>query len=395
MKKFFYLFVAALALAACNENEPNIHYPEGAIHGLFSVSATQQVAFSRGNLQYNTKMSLYLFATNQWDIIGTDNVSDGWPGSVIDLFGWGTGTNPTNFSTMNADYPTFTDWGVKGILYGGSTANMWRTLTKDEWVYLFFGRPDADKLFSVGIINGVKGVILLPDNWKGNKFTDPAKSLNNYGTYYATDKGDMFYFHTYDGEAWTAMEKAGAVFLPCAGIRLGSNAPTLSTSIYWSATPFGETQAYDFLISSNSLEPQRYDARYAGLAVRLVKDLTKEDISPDPNRPKAPTGLTVQKVEREQGNGWIDHFNLSWEPVEGAKTYKVYRTLKLYGTREHEANHVIATVTETNFQDNLFDSNDWDNKNMMYFIYTVTAVSSNGSESDPSEEVSAVWERGV
>ena len=61
-------------------------------------------------------------------------------GQRIDLFGWGTGANPTKNSADYNDYSTFTDSGTNPITNGGNQANMWRTLTNDEWNYLFNAR---------------------------------------------------------------------------------------------------------------------------------------------------------------------------------------------------------------------------------------------------------------
>lgn len=44
--------------------------PEGALNGLFSVSATKKVYFSKGNLQYQASTNTWRFATNQWDFVG-------------------------------------------------------------------------------------------------------------------------------------------------------------------------------------------------------------------------------------------------------------------------------------------------------------------------------------
>ena len=79
--------------------------------GVFSVSETLQVMFSPGNLQFNaaegthecadgtSRQGTWRFADNQWDYIGSANLNisstyDGW----TDLFGWGTGNNPTLYS---------------------------------------------------------------------------------------------------------------------------------------------------------------------------------------------------------------------------------------------------------------------------------------------------------
>lgn len=62
--------------------------------------------------------------------------------SWIDLFGWGTGNNPTQSSANIGDYSDFADWGlVNAIRNGGNETGLWRTLTKDEWAYLFYGAP--------------------------------------------------------------------------------------------------------------------------------------------------------------------------------------------------------------------------------------------------------------
>ena len=120
---------------------------DGVLNGAFSVSANTQVYFSQGNLQYQASTDIWRFAEHQWDIVGSDNSNisasySGW----IDLLGWGTGGNPTLASTDYNDYITFTDWGVNAISNGGNAANQWRTLTKDEWIYLFYGRTNAATL---------------------------------------------------------------------------------------------------------------------------------------------------------------------------------------------------------------------------------------------------------
>lgn len=57
----------------------------------FTVSADgKQIAFSQGNLQcagVKTGNYVWSFAANQYDMIGTDNVSSGALADKIDLFG--------------------------------------------------------------------------------------------------------------------------------------------------------------------------------------------------------------------------------------------------------------------------------------------------------------------
>ncbi len=125
----------------------------------FSVAANRPVRFSQGNLQYRASTGTWRFAPNQWEMRGEENNQrgedySGW----IDLFCWGaTGYNgrlpyvvPTSSEGFrqgdiaNTDY----DWGhYLPIANGGNQANRWRTLTGEEWTYLFRGRPQAERLF--------------------------------------------------------------------------------------------------------------------------------------------------------------------------------------------------------------------------------------------------------
>ena len=249
--------------------------PEGAIKGKFSVGENKKVQFSQGNLQYQASTETWRFALHQWDFAG-DADKDGW----IDLFGWGTGDDPTKNTGKEEDFADFTDWGDNAISNGGNTAKLWRTLKMDEWVYLFFKRTDAAHLFGMGTVNGVNGVILLPDNWSGEKFTDTENGLTDedgdYGECYYNSKGTYVAFnHSYEGEAWSAMEKAGAVFFPAAGFRSTTKYYFIGTQgMYWSKTPHEKAdQRYNFGFSEKYLWPQTYGRCKSGLSVRLVHDV--------------------------------------------------------------------------------------------------------------------------
>ena len=209
MRKILLLLAAIVSL--------NLMATEGALNGKFTINAQgDQIVFSQGNLQY---VGTWQFAENQWDFIGVGQADDN-----RDLFGWGTGDAPNKVSEDAADYATFTDWGVNPITNGGNTANLWRTLTKDEWRYLFDTRANAMELYGVGIIQTtlqgyIHGAILLPDNWtlpEGVTFASASAKgyeLNSeeYDGYYqlGTDWTD----NEYTLEQWAAMESAGAVFL--------------------------------------------------------------------------------------------------------------------------------------------------------------------------------------
>lgn len=279
MKKVVFFAVVVLGMLACSEqNGPsNPIAKNGALSGKFSVSESKQVQFSQGNLQYQASTQTWRFAEKQYDLIGYDNsnISDSYSG-WIDLFGWGTGNNPTNTSKSNSDYSTFVDWGENAISNGGNDANLWRTLTKDELKYLFGTRKNAAALFGLGKVDSVKGTIILPDNWstpRGVSFTpNTSKGLKDNGGSFFNQKYDNYSHNTYSVEEWSIMESAGAVFLPAAGYRSGTSTNNINaTGDYWSATPDDANNARSIYFYSDSFQPCSYDQRYLGQSVRLVR----------------------------------------------------------------------------------------------------------------------------
>ena len=251
--------------------------------GTFSVSADKQVTFSKGNLQYTQSTNTWSFAEHQYDYIGTDNVTGGSVSSdqygdsksgtgladKIDLFGWST--SATNFgvstSTDDNDYSgSFVDWGTNTI--GLDAPNTWRTLTDNEWNYLRYNRTNADDLVGVAQVNGVNGLVFLPDNWTcPSGVTFKSGFHNNYGVeYYAA-------YQTFTADQWSTLESAGAVFLPAAGDRRGTNVNYVQNyGNYWSATEYDGYGAYYLNFGSDAAGMYLY-SRPSGLSVRLVKDL--------------------------------------------------------------------------------------------------------------------------
>lgn len=240
--------------------EPETPSNKGALNGIFSVSETKQVQFSQGNLQYQASTGTWRFAEHQYDTIGGYNnyisdTYDGW----IDLFGWGTGTNPTK--TDNTGYSTFEDWGNNPISNGGNQAGMWRTLSYEEINYLFNTRSNAQSLRSHATVGGLAGYILLPDD-----FVLPNGLSWNSGVYdYANN--------IYDTAQWAQMESAGAVFLPITGIRasFGVGSPIGKNGQYWTSTESNEYYSYKLYFHPTDVTIYGGNRNY-GLAVRLVKD---------------------------------------------------------------------------------------------------------------------------
>lgn len=267
-------------------------FPDGILPGVFSVSADKQVQFSRGNLQYTQSTNTWSFAAQQYEFIGTDNVTggsvshdasgDSKSGTAladkIDLFGWSGSTATAKWgisiSEKEADYSgIFVDWGSN--IGDGKT---WYTMTYDQWKYLINGRKNADNLKGIARINlnadgnrFANGLILLPDNWQqptGVTFQSGIADEHNSGQAYANHQ-------TFTLSEWQTMEVAGAVFLPASGTRFGTNIAWVETvGLYWSATRSNENHAYYFFFSSDDVSMSVYYFRrlYRGHAVRLIRN---------------------------------------------------------------------------------------------------------------------------
>ena len=236
----------------------------------FSISATKQVTFSPGNLQYHPWNDQWRFATSQTECMGSDNsyissTYNGW----IDLFGWSTSANNFGVSTStdyDDYYGSFVDWGTNKI--GSDAPNTWRTLTYDEWYYLRYNRTNANDLVGVAQVNGVNGLIFLPDNW-----TCPVGITFKSGFHSSRGSSYFAFYQTFNEDQWTQLEAAGAVFLPVAGYRFGSNVHDVQYyGNYWSATEYDSGSAYFFDFRSDEAG-MIGDGRVLGQSVRLVKDL--------------------------------------------------------------------------------------------------------------------------
>ena len=276
-------------------NSLNFTPNAGRLNGLFSVSPTKQVYFSQGNLQFQASTGTWCLAPNQYNYVGSanSNISSTYSG-WIDLFGWGTsGWNsgavcyqPWSTSESYSDYYPGSlgtnsligdyaeaDWAYhNAICNGGNAIHIWRTLTMTEWHYLIFSRTDADAKRGPGNINGVGGLIILPDSWimpSGCSFTSG----------YDVHRWDgSWNDNSYTLAQWAQMEAAGAVFLPASGVRDGIRVYNQNvTGDYWLSTcSYFEEQEwpecasiidfYDFAVVDNN------SSKYAGLSVRPVRD---------------------------------------------------------------------------------------------------------------------------
>ena len=279
--------------------------PEGALPGKFTINAGgSQVRFSKGNLQAVFASAgssrTWQFATNQWDYIGSDaaNTSINGSGSVsvagtVDLFGWvGTSSYNNNYGIWNnttansygntKNESLKNDWGHNAITNGGNTADMWRTLTREEWGYMLSTRSGATVKGSNNVrfakatirtdATGVKGLLLFPD---GATFDASEASWG------VLDDGYENYTTTCTAAQWTALEAKGCVFLPAAGNRTGTTVSDAgSAGAYWTATgsdsKASDTYPYSYRVYFGQTSwgnPQYYSQQQKtyGHSVRLVR----------------------------------------------------------------------------------------------------------------------------
>jgi hypothetical protein len=171
--------------------------------------------------------------------------------------GYGYGpTDGTNYNyDLTGDYAN-ADWGVyNAISNGGNTPNQWRTLTQPEWEYIIFSRNTSSGIrYAKGIVNGVNGVILLPDNWTASVY-----ALN-----YTNKSNAPFNTNEITAESWAMMENNGAVFLPAAGSRVAPG-----YGCYWSTSYFSDSQSYNVYFEGLNLCFMD-ERRNFGNSVRLV-----------------------------------------------------------------------------------------------------------------------------
>lgn len=214
--------------------------PKDAVQGIFSVSESRKVAFSKGNLKYDKSADKWGFYDQQYDF------EKRYTGNSISLFTWGynesksiipDGTDGDNVSRTSGDLLQSEDWG--SLIGDGST---WRTLTKDEWDYLL--KHHTYKWIKV--LN-TEGAAIFPKNFNGT-IKDEYSSLKE-------------------------LDEAGVVFLPAAGYREGSTLiENQSFGDYWTSTAKNGTESYYACLLHSIGKVESYQ-RSRGLSVRLVTDI--------------------------------------------------------------------------------------------------------------------------
>lgn len=274
-----------------------------------STIITKMVRFSKGNLQYNPNADSWRFAEHQYDMCVNANdmqtyymvltvddeylfltseqfsqldedqilysqeyeylaydISsmytpdyDGW----IDMFGWGTWGDGNIPYLTSSDYNDY-QWEEFTVLLDNH--NDWYT-PDNELYYVFSRRKNYNSLSGCATINGVNGVIALPD--------DSELTINS-------NKSD-WNNNVYTAEQWSSMESAGAVFMPLSGRFEIELLPIFNVVArvgveghYWTPRPDDDDDGigYSFSLYGNQLSIGSADSwRYDKMYVRLVRDV--------------------------------------------------------------------------------------------------------------------------
>lgn len=288
---------------------------EGMLPGTFTVDERgSKVCFSQGNLEYNLHTGEWRFFDQQYaleEVTGEsvgcnyanyDASHNGW----ISLFGWaanGINRNGSGSVLMpeltasesvysingvgnlqiseHADY----DWGHNPISNGGNAPDVWRTMTANEYEYLFMERSASalngvpNARFVMAVICDYSGIVLFPDSYIHPDDVTLPTNINDSEAYYASN---LFGF-----DEWRKMELAGAVFLPANGKR-ESNDVTDDMSVvgrtnengnYWTASCPGYynigTHSYSLLFRKKHVSFFDNRVRAIGMSVRLVHDVDR------------------------------------------------------------------------------------------------------------------------
>lgn len=211
---------------------------ENALPGKFNVGDDKYVYFSKGNLYYNG--TDFCFEENQYSIATT------WNTSHVSNFHWAE--NPAvayaiSYNNSDAAAETVLFTNKEGFTVAGQT-DVWVTLTKAEWIYLF--EHYASKNMSVCSKNGV---VIAPAGVTNEDIPD-----------------------SYDADTWAKAESEGFVFLPSTGYRTGSGITNSSSEfIYWGSTPKDDDEADRLLFKPDGT--QNYNTtgyKYWGAGIRLV-----------------------------------------------------------------------------------------------------------------------------
>ena len=303
----------------------------GCLPGKFSVSPSDKVSFSQGNLLYQASGNRFRFHAKQYQIVGgeyygsvfhdgirsrnedTSKDYDGW----IDLFAWGSANQPWARGDAAYSLTTYHEWGDKAIENGGNS-NAWRMLSASEWQYLLKERPKAEYKVGVCVLKKAMytniylernsltegyadhdALMLIPDTWtcpSGITFISVAEQANwtwmnsnsewdDHGLgWWLNSSSGYTIANEYKISEMEKLEASGVVFLPATGFVWSDGHYSYSTNDgdYWTCNeyedPMNPSINYAYAMQFTCLYPANISPAESavisgGKAIRLVKDV--------------------------------------------------------------------------------------------------------------------------
>ena len=239
-------------------NKESLSVNNNYLTGKFSVSATKQIYFAKGNLYYDG--STFNFENSQL------NYTTSWNTSHITHFYWSK--NPAvayankysdaSASTDDVLFTNATQTTPNASFTVGLQTGVWRTLSSDEWNYLLFERTGAANKYNAKVtVNGHYYLVLAPDD-----FTGTIES-------------------TYTNAEVETAEQNGLVFLSYAGFKYDTYTSISNTNVeltYVSSTPNSseKTESARVFINNSRTDGlliQKDGGRCWGANIRLVTDV--------------------------------------------------------------------------------------------------------------------------
>lgn len=190
---------------------------EGGLSGVFSVSETDKVRFTCGNLTARRSGGALTwgFATKQYDG-ASDGLVDVEADGVFQHFCWSTvKTNWGLYKSISDDRASqggATDFYATDKGWSELFTGQYRLLKDEEWTYILDSRSVTERFFKAKV-NDTQGLVLLPDS-----FSWP-EGVSSPGDGVINEKGSLHKSVRYDCGEFDKLEANGAVFLPSAGIR--------------------------------------------------------------------------------------------------------------------------------------------------------------------------------
>ena len=237
-------------------------------------NAGTKVCFSSGNLyvQKQETDSSYACHSYQGEIISNSGNWNPYDNNIRDLLTWSEISTRTPNTAAGTDIP-------RSFSFSNSdnTSDItWKALTESQWSYVLFTRVastvnnKANAHFAKATINGIEGLILFPDEYKHpeNLTKISKESINNANP--LNEKGCDFSLNKYYDAEWEKLEKAGVVFLPCAGYKGTSWA---TDGRYWSSSTRNQNPVMGsrLIFSSSGKVQISSNAKTDYMSVRLVR----------------------------------------------------------------------------------------------------------------------------